>query len=142
MNVLVLYTSKTGNSESFVDWFEDNYSSQFNIDSINLYRRKEELINFDKYDKIILGMYTWSNGKIPVEMKNILIRNREVFQDKVAFIFGSGITIYRNFCGAIDNCLIILERDIPLIKFELTFLPQEDEEITNNIKEIIHDTIN
>lgn len=142
MEVLVLYTSKTGNTESFVDWFEDTYANQFNIDSINLYRNKNlDLINFEKYDKIILGMYTWSNGKIPIEMKNIIICNREIIRNKVAFLFGSGITIYKNFCGALDNTLIILDKKVPVIKNELTFLPQESKERTKRIRKMIHDTI-
>ena len=134
--VLILYTSKSGNTESFVDWFEDTFSSQLDIDSENLYRNKK-LINFEQYDKIILGTYTWNDGKIPVEMKKVLIEKREVLQERTEFLFGSGITIYPFFCGALDGAQIILGQNYPLFKFELTFIPSEHLKEIEQIKEII-----
>lgn len=138
--LLVLYTSKTGNTESFVDWFEEKFSSQFDITYFNLYRDKN-LKNIEQYDIIALGSYTWANGKIPVEMKRFVIENRELLQEKVAFLFGSGITIYAHFCAALDNIQIILDKEIYSIKFELTFIPEEHTEEINKLEEVLNEYV-
>lgn len=138
--LLVLYTSKTGNTESFVDWFEEKFSSQFDITYFNLYRDKN-LKNIKQYDIIALGSYTWANGKIPVEMKRFVIENRELLQEKVAFLFGSGITIYAHFCAALDNIQIILDKEIYSIKFELTFIPEEHTEEINKLEGILNEYV-
>lgn len=138
--LLVLYTSKTGNTQSFVDWFGKQFSNQFDITYFNLYRDKN-LINIEQYDIITLGSYTWANGKIPVEMKRFVIENRELLQEKVAFLFGSGITIYAHFCAALDSIQIILGKEIYSIKFELTFIPDEHEEEINKLGEILNEYV-
>ena len=138
--VLVLYTSKTGNTQSFVDWFGKQFSNQFDITYFNLYRDKN-LTNIEQYDIITLGSYTWANGKIPVEMKRFVIENRELLQEKVAFLFGSGITIYAHFCAALDSIQIILGKEIYSIKFELTFIPDEHDEEINKLGEILNEYV-
>lgn len=138
--LLVLYTSKTGNTQSFVDWFGKQFSNQFDITYFNLYRDKN-LTNIEQYDIITLGSYTWANGKIPVEMKRFVIENRELLQEKVAFLFGSGITIYAYFCAALDSIQIILDKEIYSIKFELTFIPDEHDEEINKLGEILNEYV-
>ena len=138
--LLVLYTSKTGNTQSFVDWFGKQFSNQFDITYFNLYRDKN-LTNIEQYDIIALGSYTWANGKIPVEMKRFIIENRELLQEKVAFLFGSGITIYAHFCAALDSIQIILDKEIYSIKFELTFIPDEHDEEINKLGEILNEYV-
>lgn len=138
--LLILYTSKTGNTESFVDWFGEQFSNQFDITYFNLYRDKN-LKNIEQYDIIALGSYTWANGKIPVEMKRFVIENRELLQEKVAFLFGSGITIYAHFCAALDSIQIILDKEIYSIKFELTFIPDEHEEEIIKLEEILSEYV-
>lgn len=138
--LLILYTSKTGNTQSFVDWFGEQFSSQFDITCFNLYRDKN-LINIEQYDIIALGSYTWANGKIPVEMKHFVIENRELLQEKVAFLFGSGITIYAHFCAALDSIQIILDKEIYSIKFELTFIPDEHQEEIIKLEEILSEYV-
>lgn len=138
--LLVLYTSKTGNTQSFVDWFGKQFSNQFDITYFNLYRDKN-LTNIEQYDIVILGSYTWANGKIPVEMKRFVIENRELLQEKVAFLFGSGITIYAHFCAALDSIQIILDKEIYSIKFELTFIPDEHDEEINKLGEILNEYV-
>lgn len=138
--LLVLYTSKTGNTQSFVDWFGKQFSNQFDITYFNLYRDKN-LTNIEQYDIIALGSYTWANGKIPVEMKRFVIENRELLQEKVAFLFGSGITIYAHFCAALDSVQIILDKEIYSIKFELTFIPDEHDEEINKLGEILNEYV-
>lgn len=138
---LVLYTSKTGNTESFVDFLEDNYSLEAEMDavlfqSLNITGQKLDL---NSYDNIILGCYTWGGGIIPKYFKDYIIENREVLQDKNILLFGSGITIYKNFCGALDNIEIILDKQLPKIKFEITFEPNENQENIQTLERYIRE---
>lgn len=127
MNILIIYESLGGNTKTFVDWFLNVYgwNTDYNITVKTVREMKENLTFFEEYDIIILGTYTWANGKIPVETKKFVIQEREKLRKSNLFLFGSGITIYANFCGALDNIEIILSQSVPKIKFELTFLPEE-----------------
>lgn len=136
MKKLIVYTSRSGNTESFNDWFMTKYN---NITAFNLL--EDDLTKLpgllSSTEDILLGTYTWDNGKIPKEMKKFVIDNREVLMKKTRLLFGSGITIYKHFCGALDNINIILESDIPMIKFELTFLPNENGANMTIVKNIL-----
>lgn len=136
---LVLYTSKTGNTESFVDFLEDNYFSEAEIDTVLFRSLKERKLDLDSYDNIILGCYTWGGGIIPKYFKDYIIENREVLQDKNILLFGSGITIYKHFCGALDNIEIILDKKLPKIKFEITFEPEENQENIQTLEKYIRE---
>lgn len=140
-------SSKNYNADRYIGriyasiyWFEKKFSNQFDITYFNLYRDKN-LTNIEQYDIITLGSYTWANGKIPVEMKRFVIENRELLQEKVAFLFGSGITIYAHFCAALDSIQIILDKEIDSIKFELTFIPDEHEEEIIKLEEILSEYV-
>lgn len=134
MNILVYIDTLTGNTTTFVDFLKEKYYN-VNIDVINA--RKISDVDLTKYDKIMIGSYTWSNGKIPLHIKKFVIENREILYNKPTLLFGSGITIYRYFCGALDNIPIIVGRDLPKIKFELTFIPEENEENISLLEEFI-----
>lgn len=119
----VIYETKTGNTKTFVEYLEEAYPEVNFI----VVEAGEDLTKVLECDKIFIGCYTWRNGKIPIKMKDLIILNRDALLEKSLFLFGSGITIYRNFCGAVDGMNTILEsgRQIPNAKFELTFLPDE-----------------
>lgn len=95
MAPLVLYTSKTGNTKTFANFIKQN------IDNITLCN--DFTVEIEKYDKLVLGAYSWANGKIPIEMKKFLIDNQYKFKGKKVYIFGSGNSIYPKFCGAVDG---------------------------------------
>lgn len=131
MKILILYESLTGNTRSFVDYLLDRlgWTPDVKIDVVTFseFAKEDHLKNLSKYDIIFLGTYTWGSGKIPTRVKRIIIQEREELMSTKVFLFGSGITIYANFCGALDGISTILDKeDIPKIKYELTFLPEEN----------------
>jgi flavodoxin I len=113
---ILIYCSKTGNTKTFVEYIANKVdiwvADGFNVDITN-------------YDKIILGSYTWGNGKIPTEMKDFLIKNKDNFKGKRVYVFGSGYSIYPKFCGAVDGIIKIMtdcDADVQwCFKFEKRF---------------------
>lgn len=122
MSALLILTSRTGNTRTFVEFFK-RYSkvdievcSDFNVDP-------------DLYDRVAIGTYTWSNGKIPKQLKKYLIDNHQKLKDKKVFIFGSGLSVYPKFCGAVDGinkiCADSKADVIGTFKFEQRFIEEE-----------------
>lgn len=112
---LLIYESKTGNTKTFVDFVTKHINVEIGDYKTNIVR----------HQKIIIGAYSWGNGKIPVELKKFLIDNKDKWRGKQIFIFGSGNSIYPKFCGAVDGIKTIVEdcgaEVIGFFKFEQRF---------------------
>lgn len=93
MKPIMIYASNTGNTETFANWLKG--SADIDVGTINS--------DISKYDKIVLGAYTWSVGLIPTLMKQFLIDNQKNFEGKKVYIFGSGNSVYRTYCKAVDS---------------------------------------
>src|SRR5699024_12301014 len=96
MKILIVGNSKTRNTYMFID-----YLKQFN-NSIEEYRyniRDYVDIDVSAYDLIIVGTNTWGDGKIPSNCKEFIIRNATRYNKK-CLVFGTGNSIFLNFCGA------------------------------------------
>lgn len=119
MDPLLVFTSMTGNTKTFVDFIQRNISVDVSDTSINI----------TSQGKLIIGTYTWAGGKIPLELKDFLIRNKDQFKGKEIFIFGSGYSIYPKFCGAVDGVSKIVSDCGGIIvgtfKFEQRFIESE-----------------
>ena len=134
--VLVVFQTRSGNTRTFVDYILSSFPDSW----IDVKLVSEEIENIESYEKIIIGTYTWANGKIPAAIKKFVIENREILMGKQVLLFGSGITIYKNFCGALDSIAIILgNQNLPKIKFELTFIPEEHEENIELLEKFIQE---
>jgi flavodoxin I len=96
---LLVYSSRTGNTKTFVDYV----SSRINIE-VGDYNS-----NINEYETIIIGAYTWGDGKIPTDLKEFVINNQHSWKGKKVFIFGSGVSVYPKFCGAVDGIKKIVE---------------------------------
>ena len=125
MKVLAIVESLTGNTVSFLDYLKRTHGDIFEIMSPKDPKTSSCL---ESYDKILIGCYTWSYGKIPAKTKRFVIENRDVLLSKDVLIFGSGWSVYENFCGAVDNIGIILDEKFTKIKFELRFDPKIESE--------------
>lgn len=95
MKTIVVYTSMTGNTETFIDFIKENVGDNITITN-------DLSTDLSEYDKIIIGSYTWG-GRIPGRMKIFLVNNKNNFKGKDIFIFGSGNSIYPKYCRAVDN---------------------------------------
>jgi flavodoxin I len=97
-----------------------------------------------EFDTVILGTYTWGDGKIPKEVKDWLVKNKNIIEGKRFFLFGSGNSIYTHYCRAVDSCeKIIVDCGgdvVSKIKFEQRFKEDEQDksELNTFIKKLSH----
>lgn len=136
METLLVYYSKSGNTTTFVDFLKEK------VDMNCVRIRNNPNLIIGNYKKIILGCPTYNNGKIPGKFKLFLINNKDNFKDKEVIIFGSGLTIYPHFCGAVDGIEKIVSdcngRVLKTFKFEQRFNEEEyDERLINEIVDLI-----
>lgn len=142
MKILMVGFSKTGNAYMFMD-----YLKQFNSD-IKEYRFniKEDVdIDISLYDLIIVGTNTWGDGKIPPNCKKFIIDNA-IKYNKNWIVFGTGNSLFANFCGAVDGiCKILKDTDNNILytfKYEQRFIEEdldlEDRKIVNDIVDTIY----
>lgn len=101
MVTLLVVASRTDNTKTFIPVIKE-YAVGEIVECINTFD-----VSPEAFDKIIIGSYTWSNGKIPKKLKEYLIKYHKVLKNKDVFIFGSGYSIYPHFCGAVDGISII-----------------------------------
>ena len=138
--VLIIAESLTGNTISFVDYVIEMFSGKYEF-TVKKPREIGDDFDFSEYDKVMIGSYTWSDGKIPVKTKKTAIQHRDVLMEKDVLIFGTGWTMYPFFCGAVDGLYIILGEKFPTIKFELRFDPDVEEEAVESINKFLGDGI-
>lgn len=135
MKALLVLSSNTGNTRTFADYFLKESSFDIVIDDKFSSNPKE-------YDHLILGSFTWANGRIPARMKKYLIKNQDLLKGKKVFIFGSGLSIYPKFCGAVDGmekiCIDCGAEVVSTYKFEQRF---DEDEISEKELESIKDKI-
>lgn len=136
MEPLLVYYSRTGNTTTFADFLKN----KIKLKSVEI-RNNPHLI-IGNYEKIILGCPTYNHGKIPTKFKLFLINNRDNFKDKEVIIFGSGLSIYPNFCSAVDGIEKIVSdcgaKVTKTFKFEQRFNEEEyDRDFISHIIDII-----
>ena len=93
---LIIIASNTGNTSTFLPFLEQYCSRSISVDM-------RLAVTPDLYSCIAIGTYTWGNGKIPKRLKDYLIKHHKSLSEKRIFIFGSGNSVYPNFCGAVDG---------------------------------------
>lgn len=119
MKIVAIVETLTGNTMSFIEYIEESYGDKVSIDIFDPFTFNSP--NFDDYDKVLLGCYTWDLGKIPIEMKEFIIDYREDLLEEDILLFGSGWSVYSTFCRAVDSMNTILDNKFPKAKFELRF---------------------
>lgn len=135
MKILAIVETLTGNTMSFIEYTEEIYGDNVSIDVVDPF--SFNLANFDGYDKVMIGCYTWDLGKIPIEIKEFIIEYRDDLLEQDVLLFGSGWSIYETFCWAVDSMNIILNEQFPKVKFELRFDRNLEEEAIKTLKEFI-----
>lgn len=137
--LLIISESLTGNTNSFVERVQEQYSDWSIYVMTPFHINRDSLMG---WDKVMLGCYTWSNGKIPRETKEMVIDYRDYFLMQDLLIFGSGWSIYQNYCGAVDGLSIILDHKFPTVKFELMYDADVEVEAEQTLKQFMEATTN
>lgn len=136
IKILAIVESLTGNTMSFIEYIKENYGEQVSIHVITPKTPIND-IDWSEYDKVMLGCYTWDMGRIPKRTKLFTIENREILLEQDLLIFGSGWTMYEDYCGAVDGLSIILDHKFPTIKFELRFDSSLETEAITTLEKFI-----
>lgn len=104
MKILMVGFSKTGNTYMFMDYLKQFNS---NMDEYRFNIREDVNLDVSSYDLIIVGTCTWGDGKIPQNCKQFIIDNSLKYK-KDWIVFGTGNSIFKHFCGAVDGICKIL----------------------------------
>lgn len=134
MGILLVLASQTGNTKTFVEFLQRHSEQNITVCS-----------DFDEsikdYNQIAFGSYTWGDGKIPTKMKKYLIDHQHELAGKDVLVFGSGNSIYPNFCRAVDSIAKICHdcgaNVIRTVKFEQRW--NENERDETDLKFLIED---
>ncbi|MFS0864171.1 flavodoxin domain-containing protein [Fredinandcohnia sp. 179-A 10B2 NHS] len=128
MNVGIVYTSVTGNTEEVKNVIEEyikEYSCTYTAYPITEF----PLSSLRYFDIIMIGTYTWGNGEIPNEMLGLYKAFEQQNTKKIVTgVFGTGDQCYPSFCGAVDGFRDMLYTQTDLaatLKIEL--LPQQQD---------------
>lgn len=98
--------SKTGNTFTFIDYITKNISN--NVDTIKVNYKDAPSVDLSDYDLIIIGSSTWGDGKIPKNCKEFIISHATKYNKKW-IVFGTGNSLFVNYCTAVDSIKKILE---------------------------------
>lgn len=123
MKIAILYTSITGNTEAVAEELYRMFHSK-SVD-ITMYRVEEfEITHLSQYDAVAIGTYTWGNGELPKEMRE-LFQAFEILgrKEMITAVFGTGDSFYPDYCGAVDrfrDMLYVHTNLAATMKIELT----------------------
>jgi flavodoxin I len=129
MKALILYASAsaTKNTKEIARLiFEEMQASGIETDCFSI-REFDELEAIKSYDIVVVGTYSWGNGRIPRQMRRLA----EYFEENpdktlVTGVFGSGDTFYPKFCGAVDEFKALLADKTNLaVTLKVELFPQE-----------------
>lgn len=118
MNVLICYTSKTGNTKEVALLIEEAFCLYGHaVKTINVEHMFaiESLIS--NAHLLLFGSYTWGNGQLPNEMRKLLrflIKERNLSLPPVA-LFGTGDQMWPYYCRAVDEMAYHLRKVTPVL---------------------------
>lgn len=119
-DIAIVYWSLHGNTKLLAELISQEFKDGgFNT---HLFTYKDSF-DLSKYDYILFGSYTWDEGKLPVQMRNILkevlINNPQV--NCKTSVFGTGETQWglENYCRAVDEIEYHLKKNNKLVDFKL-----------------------
>ncbi|QHS21947.1 flavodoxin [Virgibacillus sp. MSP4-1] len=119
LNILLVYTSMTGNTEEMADTMADTLKKHKDINLTFMDIIDEEPENLNQYDAILIGSYTWSGGTVPDEILDFYDELEEQdLSNQVVAAFGAGDSIYPEFCTALDEFLEQAEESGAAIPFK------------------------
>jgi flavodoxin I len=103
LSVAIVYASVSGNTKELAEELYQLFLSQ--SVEISFYSIEEFCVSdLCHYDAIAIGMYTWGNGDIPKEMRQLYLAFESISRkDITTAVFGTGDSCYRMFCGAVDQ---------------------------------------
>ncbi|MFE8699393.1 flavodoxin domain-containing protein [Cytobacillus sp. FJAT-54145] len=104
MKVAIIYTSVTGNTRDLVDTINQIFlRHSFNVEVFSV-TQFPYLNQLNRFDAIVVGTYTWGDGDVPMEMKELFHAfEKQDVKSVTTGIVGTGDSFYPKFCGAVDE---------------------------------------
>lgn len=124
MNIGIVYTSLSGNTEETADFIGELLAERgHSVSSVNIYydNQADENYNIENKDLLLIGSYTWGEGLLPDEMRGYLrtaIKDRKLNFPPVA-VFGTGEKQWTYFCRAVDEIKYHLSKITKVFKEDL-----------------------
>lgn len=114
----IFYYSNFGNTKAIVEESDTQGYDVFNLRHIDA-----EDLTFDNYDTILVGTPTLGDGIPPMYFRKIQ-RQLMSMSGKHIGLFGSGNSIYKHYCGALDllEGLLAVKNEI-LFKYKFESYP-------------------
>lgn len=119
----LFYYTKTGKTEEAIQ-----FDVLKGMDIIKLNKHKQEDINFNLYETIIIGTPTYGRGIPPLYFRPLVPQLISLEGKKIG-LFGSGQTIYGDdYCGALDLLQEITEeKNEILFKYKFEGMPRKQD---------------
>lgn len=131
----LIYYSLSGNTKSMIDkvGFED-------FEIINITSRHIDLSEIDllQYEVLLIATSTLGDGEPPAIFKR-LAPQLKALKGKRIGLFGSGNSVYRYYCGALDLLEGLLRRQNEIL-FTYKFEEYPTEKAVNDFKKLIQQT--
>ena len=103
ISVAIVYASISGNTKELAEeLYQIFLTKSVQVSIYNI----EEFSSSDlcHYHAVVIGTYTWGNGEIPREMRQLYQAFESIKRkDITTAIFGTGDSCYPMFCGAVDQ---------------------------------------
>ncbi len=142
MTVLIVYATLSGHTEELSEMIKERLEKAgLEISVEEAY--EAEARQFQEYDLIILGSYTWGDGDVPDDMMDLYNEIEETDLSGISFaVFGSGDTGYEHFAGAVDHLEEAVRRKGGILtadsmKADVDADSDETEELTDRFTEEI-----
>jgi len=91
----------TGNTEEIANILSEELEG-FDVQLFQMYNMDASKIT--DFDGILLGSYTWGDGELPDEAQDFYDQMDDLdLSGKIVGCFGSGDTVYDQFCVAVDQ---------------------------------------
>lgn len=128
LSVAIVYASVSGNTKELAEELYQIFLTK--SVEITIYSIEEfSVSDLCDYDAIAIGTYTWGNGELPKEMRQLYKAFESISRkDMTTAVFGTGDSCYPMFCGAVDvfrDMLFVHTNLAATLKVELR--PQEQD---------------
>lgn len=103
MKVAIVYASVSGNTKELAEELYQILLTK--LVNISIHSIEEfSLADLCQYNAVVIGTYTWGNGEIPKEMRQLYQAFESLNRkDLTTGVFGTGDSFYPCFCGAVDH---------------------------------------
>lgn len=144
MKVLKIVQSFSGNTMELSELIEKNLfelDSSIQITTVKLKRKEKiDLTNYQNYDMIMLGTFTWGKGAVHRDMQQLFVDNIAYLRTLPIVYFGTGDTQFGGdelFCNAIEILNSKVPSSYPLLKIEQSPRGSQEVKVKQWCKQIL-----